>query len=57
MRICVKIAGRWIRAKHFLNGEEFDRPVVTDNIHAFCEWFEGALEKARYTQNVEKVKK
>ena len=39
------------------NGEEFDRPVVTDNIHTFCEWFEGALEKARYTQNVEKVKK
>ena len=39
------------------NGEEFERPVVTDNFNTFNEWFEGALEKASYTQNVEKVKK
>lgn len=43
--------------KKSANGEEFERPVVTDNFNTFNEWFEGALEKASYTQNVEKVKK
>lgn len=47
-RECIKISAE---------GKEFDRPVVGDNATVFDEWFEGALEKASYTQNVEKVKK
>jgi deoxyribonuclease-4 len=34
MRICIKLSGRWLRSKHFLNGEEFDRIIGLDRLKA-----------------------
>ena len=46
MRICVKIAGRWIRAKHFLNGEEFDRiMLIVLNSNSFSVYEDGKLKQ------------
>lgn len=43
--------------KKSATGEEFERTVIADDAITFNEWFEGAIEKVSYAQNVEKVKK
>ena len=44
MRICVKIAGRWIRSTHFLNGEVFDKiMLIVLNSNSFSVYEDGKL--------------
>ena len=44
MRICIKLSGRWLRSKHFLNGEEFDRIMLLIlNSNSFSVYEDGKL--------------
>ena len=44
MRISIKISGRWLRSKHFLNGEEFDRIMLLIlNSNSFSVYEDGKL--------------
>lgn len=44
MRICVKIAGRWIRSTHFLNDEVFDKiMLIVLNSNSFSVYEDGKL--------------
>ena len=46
MRICIKISGRWLRSKHFLNGEEFDRIMLLIlNSNSFSVYEDGELKQ------------
>jgi hypothetical protein len=46
MRICVKITGRWIRAKHFLNDKEIDRiMLIVLNSNQFSVYEDGKLKQ------------
>ena len=46
MRICVKITGRWIRAKHFLNDKEIDRiMLIVLNSNQFSVHEDGKLKQ------------
>ncbi len=44
MRICIKISGRWLRSKHFLNGELFDKiMLIILNSNSFSVYEDGKL--------------
>ena len=44
MRICIKLSGRWLRSKHFLNGKEFDRIMLLIlNSNSFSVYEDGKL--------------
>ena len=54
MRICIKLSGRWLRSKHFLNGEEFDRIMLLIlNSNSFSVYEDGKLVQEF---NVDEVK-
>ena len=54
MRICIKISGRWLRSKHFLNGEEFDKIMLLIlNSNSFSVYEDGKLVQE---YNVDEVK-